>query len=139
MIASKTVQITFTPNPFPLNTAPTHITIMAAVPEPTTPTPSMAAESPLPPPPDGAPRLYRQASANAACRFCFGGEEGGQLFQPCLCNGSQKYVHVTCLHQWRKTSSNASMRCPTCQYQYNIKHLNVSDSGLQLESLHAQS
>ena len=28
------------------------------------------------------------------CRFCFGGDEDGELIAPCLCCGDQKWIHV---------------------------------------------
>jgi hypothetical protein len=36
------------------------------------------------------------------CRICYEGpREEDKLFSPCLCRGSCKYVHVSCLHTWR--------------------------------------
>eukprot|EP01039_Chlorochromonas_danica_P001180 gene1177-1289_t len=43
------------------------------------------------------------------------------LIRPCLCSGSQAFVHVDCLNQWRATSSEAFTKCSICQYQYQIK------------------
>ena len=28
------------------------------------------------------------------CRFCFCGDEDGELIAPCLCKGDQKWIHV---------------------------------------------
>eukprot|EP00931_Biecheleriopsis_adriatica_P047315 TRINITY_DN27260_c0_g1_i1.p1 TRINITY_DN27260_c0_g1~~TRINITY_DN27260_c0_g1_i1.p1 ORF type:complete len:509 (-),score=95.66 TRINITY_DN27260_c0_g1_i1:152-1678(-) len=36
------------------------------------------------------------------CRYCFGGEEDGELISPCKCAGGQKYVHLKCLRQWQR-------------------------------------
>ena len=35
----------------------------------------------------------------------FSGDEGGEeLYMPCLCNGSIKYVHEDCLKEWLQVS-----------------------------------
>ena len=36
------------------------------------------------------------------CRYCFEGEEEGELLSPCNCAGGQKYVHLKCLRQWQR-------------------------------------
>lgn len=36
------------------------------------------------------------------CRYCFDGEEDGELISPCNCSGGQKYVHLKCLRQWQR-------------------------------------
>eukprot|EP00929_Paragymnodinium_shiwhaense_P080644 TRINITY_DN42070_c0_g1_i1.p1 TRINITY_DN42070_c0_g1~~TRINITY_DN42070_c0_g1_i1.p1 ORF type:complete len:457 (+),score=86.47 TRINITY_DN42070_c0_g1_i1:114-1484(+) len=36
------------------------------------------------------------------CRYCFDGEESGQLISPCKCAGGQKWVHLACLRQWQR-------------------------------------
>lgn len=37
------------------------------------------------------------------CRYCFEGEEAGELLTPCKCSGDQKYVHLACLRRWQRT------------------------------------
>jgi len=60
------------------------------------------------------------------CRICFeGGDQSDDpLFQPCKCNGTNKYVHRNCLNQWRATANNpeAFRRCFTCNYEYKFQH-----------------
>jgi len=36
------------------------------------------------------------------CRYCFEGDEAGELISPCKCTGGQKYVHLTCLRMWQR-------------------------------------
>lgn len=36
------------------------------------------------------------------CRYCFDGEEDGELISPCKCAGGQKWVHLKCLRQWQR-------------------------------------
>ena len=33
------------------------------------------------------------------CRFCFEGEEEGELLSPCNCKSGQQYVHLKCLRR----------------------------------------
>lgn len=53
------------------------------------------------------------------CRICF---EGGTLISPCLCNGTIKYVHASCLDRWRHTNpTTISFRqCDQCHYTYRF-------------------
>ncbi|CAB4302573.1 unnamed protein product [Prunus armeniaca] len=37
------------------------------------------------------------------CRICLDTEEGEDLIAPCHCRGTQKYVHRSCLDNWRST------------------------------------
>jgi len=36
------------------------------------------------------------------CRYCFEGEDAGELISPCRCAGGQKYVHLSCLRWWQR-------------------------------------
>lgn len=49
------------------------------------------------------------------CRICL--EEGGDLFSPCLCKGSVKYVHRECLDKWLATAEDP-LRCTICRATY---------------------
>jgi putative AlgH/UPF0301 family transcriptional regulator len=39
---------------------------------------------------------------NKMCRYCFEGDESGELIAPCLCRGGQKWVHLSCLRRWQR-------------------------------------
>ena len=39
--------------------------------------------------------------AASVCRFCFSSE--GELLSPCMCKGSQEWLHLECLRQWQKS------------------------------------
>ncbi len=58
------------------------------------------------------------------CRICHGFSEQEALIAPCLCKGSMKYVHLTCLNQWRHTNldNDKFSKCETCQYNYQLEH-----------------
>ncbi|KAG8742645.1 hypothetical protein FRC10_001128 [Ceratobasidium sp. 414] len=85
-------------------------------------------ESPHP----SSPSPGRRESPNAKtpeekqCRICFAGAEEeaelGRLISPCLCRGSIRYVHVSCLKQWRvmSQSSSAFWSCPQCGFRYAL-------------------
>ena len=50
------------------------------------------------------PRLTSGDSAEKEkmCRYCFDGEEDGELISPCACKGGQKFVHLNCLRRWQR-------------------------------------
>lgn len=53
-------------------------------------------------------------------------DEGyGRLLKPCLCRGSQRYIHEHCLRQQRTLGqrANSLWKCPTCGYQFNFQRL----------------
>eukprot|EP00434_Breviolum_minutum_P031037 symbB.v1.2.027452.t1/scaffold2817.1/size69569/7 len=53
------------------------------------------------------------------CRICLESEiaEGDQLLAPCLCRGSSKFVHRSCLDQWRVSGFDPKTvtHCGTCK------------------------
>ncbi|CED84951.1 Protein involved in mRNA turnover and stability [Phaffia rhodozyma] len=66
------------------------------------------------------------------CRICFGGiedeEELGRLISPCVCNGSMRHVHVSCLNSWRTSSASdvAFWSCPQCGFDYHFARTRIS-------------
>jgi hypothetical protein len=68
--------------------------------------------------------------AGDICRICFEGSDFGDLCQPCLCKGSQQYIHQTCLAKWRATGSRNSRRqrqCGTCRGVYQLNLTNTAN------------
>lgn len=60
------------------------------------------------------------------CRICFEEEtRNNKLINPCLCNGTSKYVHISCLQEWRHSNINRSSyyKCSECNYFYKFKFL----------------
>ncbi|CAK9049332.1 Vignain (Bean endopeptidase) (Cysteine proteinase EP-C1) [Durusdinium trenchii] len=70
------------------------------------------------------------------CRICL--EEGGDLIQPCACEGSMRWVHAECLAEWWKhrsaggvdlPTSGSNLRCDICGEDFALKrqacHLNL--------------
>ena len=77
----------------------------AAVPDAPPPPPPAAATAPPPPPPATAPPPPPQDDDDGEeklCRYCFDGEEEGELISPCACKGGQKWVHLDCLRRWQR-------------------------------------
>ena len=48
-------------------------------------------EPPLPPPPPPRP-IIEEEEGERMCRYCFDGEEEGELIAPCACKGGQRWV-----------------------------------------------
>ncbi|CAG8817070.1 8701_t:CDS:2, partial [Gigaspora rosea] len=60
------------------------------------------------------------------CRICLSKDDPKSLIAPCKCKGSVKYVHSSCLTQWRnrllkiRTSKNTD-RCTSCKFEYKVR------------------
>uniref|UniRef100_A0A7S1QNB2 RING-CH-type domain-containing protein n=1 Tax=Alexandrium catenella TaxID=2925 RepID=A0A7S1QNB2_ALECA len=69
------------------------------------------------PPPSSAP------GRRGACRLCFDDAGGGDLIAPCLCQGTSKWIHRSCLNSWRVNGSNprALTNCCECGFQYRLR------------------
>lgn len=59
------------------------------------------------------------------CRICLENSDGVDMIAPCLCRGSSKWVHRSCLDKWRLTesylpfhSSKRFLTCGTCKFNY---------------------
>ena len=84
-------------------------------------TAAAAAAASLPDPPDSPPQP--EEPEERVCRVCFCGEEGGPLLAPCRCRGSVRWVHASCLNEWRSASANpmSFSTCETCGYRYRTE------------------
>lgn len=51
-----------------------------------------------------------------ACRYCLSNDYQPFMVSPCNCNGSVKYVHISCLYKWHMMKK--TLYCPTCKMQY---------------------
>lgn len=84
----------------------------------------------LPPASDYLDDTHDQSN-QAICRICLesssndaaGGESLGRLLSPCRCKGTMKYVHATCLDQWRAASarSSSAVACDQCGAPYRFR------------------
>lgn len=61
-------------------------------------------------------------TSNDICRICFDDDTSTeQLVAPCKCNGSSKWVHLSCLRRWRRTCDTRVGRevCDVCCSVYD--------------------
>ena len=58
------------------------------------------------------------------CRICLSDEHADALLSPCLCSGSSKFVHQSCLGQWRQASPNlgSKIQCEVCRAYYRFNY-----------------
>lgn len=73
------------------------------------------------PPSESLPSFMRSSPS-----VTYESEDGGRLLRPCLCKGSQKYVHEQCLQAWRLQDPLANRnywQCPTCRYKYRLERM----------------
>lgn len=54
------------------------------------------------------------------CRVCHADSATGDdpLLSPCLCDGSVRWVHRSCLDEWRVLSNRGGMHCELCGFVY---------------------
>ena len=59
-----------------------------------------------------------------SCRICLENDSANNMVYPCKCSGTSKYVHKTCLNQWRTLSNNpeARTKCFECNYEYKFRN-----------------
>ncbi len=48
------------------------------------------------------------------CRFCLEADSVKNLLAPCICKGSFKYVHNSCLMKWYEASPDKGLKCSAC-------------------------
>ena len=67
------------------------------------------------------------------CRICFSGETSDdELIAPCLCRGTQRYIHRSCLDRWRATSAEHFRQCSVCKFRYRIRTVPIDERKLRL-------
>lgn len=53
------------------------------------------------------------------CRICL--EPDVDVFAPCLCKGTIKWVHKSCFNEWRLKNEHAYYSCQTCNVKYQFQ------------------
>lgn len=69
--------------------------------------------------------VVKNNSEEKECRICFEEETSENPFiWPCKCKGTSKYVHESCLNQWRQENMDnpAYEICMECRYRYKYKY-----------------
>lgn len=63
-------------------------------------------------------------SDEKACRICLSSDKIDEFISPCLCIGGSKYVHRSCLNNWRNAHIGDSYyKCEVCKYTYTYHRL----------------
>ncbi|CCG80600.1 Predicted protein [Taphrina deformans PYCC 5710] len=71
-----------------------------------------------------------QAQDERTCRICFSPESPDEkLISPCKCRGTSKWIHISCLDQWRMHSQNSKSfyRCDQCHYEYSFRRTDLAN------------
>ena len=58
-----------------------------------------------------------------SCRICLAADAEEVMVSPCLCAGSQRLVHITCLADWHLLSARQEFSCVTCGSRYHDGNL----------------
>ena len=86
--------------------------------------PAPEPEAPPEPAAEPEPESQPEPGSERYCRICYEGDrEGDKLFSPCLCSGSCKYIHVSCLNTWRHqydSNHRNFTECDLCHYKYRL-------------------
>ncbi|KAI3513774.1 hypothetical protein L1887_11927 [Cichorium endivia] len=72
-----------------------------------------------------------EAGSIATCRICLecDGEEDDDLISPCMCKGTQQFVHRACLDHWRSVKEGfAFSHCMTCKAQFHLQVVELKDN-----------
>uniref|UniRef100_A0A1D1YQ54 E3 ubiquitin-protein ligase MARCH2 n=2 Tax=Anthurium amnicola TaxID=1678845 RepID=A0A1D1YQ54_9ARAE len=65
-----------------------------------------------------------EAAPTVCCRICleYDAELGDELISPCMCKGTQQFVHRSCLDHWRSVKEGfAFSHCTTCKAQFHLR------------------
>uniref|UniRef100_A0A6V7QVJ6 RING-CH-type domain-containing protein n=1 Tax=Ananas comosus var. bracteatus TaxID=296719 RepID=A0A6V7QVJ6_ANACO len=55
-------------------------------------------------------------------------EQGDELISPCMCKGTQQFVHRSCLDHWRSVKVTiAFSHCTTCKAQFHLRVEQLED------------
>lgn len=64
------------------------------------------------------------------CRICLEKNKIDEFIYPCLCMGTSKWVHSSCLNKWRQININTKpyKHCMECNYKYKFTSLIVLET-----------
>ncbi|KAK8940333.1 hypothetical protein KSP40_PGU006789 [Platanthera guangdongensis] len=61
-----------------------------------------------------------ESASQVCCRICLE-SDGEELISPCMCKGTQQFVHRSCLDHWRAVKEGfAFSHCTTCKAQFHL-------------------
>ena len=105
--------------------------------------PSTQAESEKKPTPTKAEAKEEPTSTDQdekTCRICLSTQTPEErLISPCKCRGTSKWIHLSCLNQWRRASRNSKSyyRCDQCHYEYSFRRTDLAELLLSQYTLFA--
>ncbi|VFQ92749.1 unnamed protein product [Cuscuta campestris] len=88
----------------------------------------------LPSAPESSSEIKVEDSENGSlpcCRICLecDGEDDDDLISPCMCKGTQQFVHRACLDHWRSVKEGfAFSHCTTCKAQFHLRVVELEDN-----------
>ena len=59
-----------------------------------------------------------ESEGDHQCRFCLESDRQTNLIAPCICKGTNKYVHIKCLLQWVSAEPERGLKCSACLETY---------------------
>ncbi|TVU34574.1 hypothetical protein EJB05_16410 [Eragrostis curvula] len=71
-----------------------------------------------------------EAASAACCRICLESETdpGDELISPCMCKGTQQFVHRSCLDHWRSVKEGSAFsHCTTCKARFHLRVVFMED------------
>ena len=73
-----------------------------------------------------------QESDEAFCRICLDNDDKDDLFSPCKCKGTSKFVHKKCLMMWidENLDNKNSKICNQCLHEYEINKINTNKNNM---------
>jgi hypothetical protein len=66
-------------------------------------------------------RIQVTQQPKGQCRFCLEDDVVQNLISPCVCTGSAKYVHNTCLINWYNHQPTKGLNCSVCKIAFQRK------------------
>lgn len=68
--------------------------------------------------------VYPPLQEEKQCRICLETTDPSDLIHPCQCRGFSKYVHRSCLDQWRVQNNHQHYyACDVCHYEYRLSRV----------------
>lgn len=64
------------------------------------------------------------------CRICLENDKIDEFIHPCLCDGTSKWVHSSCINKWRQLniSRKGYYQCMECNYKYKFSRELILES-----------
>jgi E3 ubiquitin-protein ligase DOA10 len=70
------------------------------------------------------------------CKICLSENNSHDLISPCICKGSLKYVHLSCLNCFHENTDKYKDKCSICGYIYKMENIQDNDTILNILSIY---